>query len=469
MTQSIKKQVLRNTSFVFGAQSLVLLISIARALILPKIFSVDNFGYWSVYWFYTSYVGLFCLGFNDGIYLKFGEYNYNELPHKLIRSSVKLFTWMLCIFTATCIFLIYIFTDNPDIGFALLFASLNILVLGLTGVFIYVFQITNQFKRYSFFSTIDKILVLITILCMFIISCENFRIIIFIDFLSKLLVLSAMIWKARELYFGSVSSLKESFRFMLDNMSVGAKLMVANLMGMLLVGAGKFIVQLCGNIEDFAIYSFGMSITGLVLTAVTAFSLVLYPMIKRISADKHYSLFKRINIFTRSFGMPAIMIYFPAYWFIAIFYPKYDSVLPFLNFLFAIVFLQCKISVLNNTYYKVLRKEKPMLIANMNCVLIFIAFAAIFYGIYREIWLIAACTFIAMFIRCYASEIYLIKAMNGRVDKRIYVEIGFLILFLTSSYLLPLIYSMLLCILFCTVFFTYDRKQLKETILLFTK
>ena len=103
MSYSLGKQILRNTSFVFSAQILVLLISIARALILPKIFPVESFGYWSVYWFYTSYVGIFCLGFNDGIYLKFGEYNYEELPHKLIRSAVRLFTWMLFSFTAICI------------------------------------------------------------------------------------------------------------------------------------------------------------------------------------------------------------------------------------------------------------------------------------------------------------------------------------------------------------------------------
>ena len=146
MSYSLGKQILRNTSFVFSAQILVLLISIARALILPKIFPVESFGYWSVYWFYTSYVGIFCLGFNDGIYLKFGEYNYEELPHKLIRSAVRLFTWMLFSFTAICILLIVFFEDNSNIGYALLFASLNIPVMGLTSVFIYIFQITNQFK-----------------------------------------------------------------------------------------------------------------------------------------------------------------------------------------------------------------------------------------------------------------------------------------------------------------------------------
>ncbi|MFK1878958.1 oligosaccharide flippase family protein [Bacteroides fragilis] len=165
----------------------------------------------------------------------------------------------------------------------------------------------------------DKILVLFTILYMLIVNSENFRTIIFVDLLSKLIVLLLMIWKTRELYFGKTTSFKESFRFMTENMSVGIKLMIANLMGMLLVGSGRIIVQLCGNIEDFAIYSFGMSVTGLVLTAVTAFSLVLYPMIKRISEDKYYYLFKRINIFTRSFGLPAILVYFPACWFITFF------------------------------------------------------------------------------------------------------------------------------------------------------
>lgn len=469
MSQSIGKQLFRNTSFVFGAQSVILLISVARALILPKIFSVENFGYWSVYWFYTSYVGLFCLGFNDGIYLKFGEYNYRELPHKLIRSSVRLFTWMLFTFTAISIFITILFVDNSNISYIILFTSLNIPVMGLTSVFIYVFQITNQFKRYSFFSVIDKILVLLTILYMLIMRSENFRVIIFIDLLSKLVVLLFMIWKVRELYWGHLTSFKESFHFMLGNMSVGIKLMIANLMGMLLVGAGRFIVQICGNIEDFAFYSFGMSITGLVLTAVTAFSLVLYPMIKRISTDKYYALFNRINVFTRSFGFPAIMVYFPAYWFITVSYPKYDLVLPFLNFLFAIVFLQCKISILNNTYYKVLRKEKPMLVANMNCVLVFIILASIFYGIYKEVWIIAACTFVAMFARCYLSEIYLINIMNGKVDKRIYIEISFLLLFLVSSYILSFIYSLLLCLMFCTIFFICDRKQIKETFLLLRK
>ena len=60
---------LYNFSFVFGAQVLVLIISVLRALILPKFLPVEGFGYWEVYWFYTSYVGIFCLGYNDGIYL----------------------------------------------------------------------------------------------------------------------------------------------------------------------------------------------------------------------------------------------------------------------------------------------------------------------------------------------------------------------------------------------------------------
>ena len=63
----------KNFLYVFGAQILVLLISVARALLVPKILPVEGFGYWEIYLLYTSYVGIFALGDVDGIYLKYGE------------------------------------------------------------------------------------------------------------------------------------------------------------------------------------------------------------------------------------------------------------------------------------------------------------------------------------------------------------------------------------------------------------
>ena len=424
---------LKNFSFVFGAQTAVLIISVVRALILPKFLSMDGFGYWEIYWFYITWCGLFCLGYNDGIYLEYGECDYNQLPIKLIRSSTRLFICMLTIFTFIAVSAIFLFTSNGDLQFALFFSALDIIVLGLTGLFIYIFQITNQFKKYSFYSIIDKVLVLVVIILLLIANEQNYKYIIVTDFLSKVLVLICMIYKGRELIIGETEDFKKSAHFMRNMMSIGMKLLVANLMSMLLVGAGKFIVQIYGNIKDFAIYSFGMSITGLVLTSVTAFSLVLYPAVKRIRVEEYSALFNKINDFTRLFGLSSILLYFPVYCLVEIIYPQYASVLIYLNILFALIFLQCKISILDNTFYKALREEQNMLIANLTCVGLFFILALAIFTCYNEIWVIALCTFIAMFYRSYRSEVYLNHKIDLSFNKQNWTEILMIGLFLLST------------------------------------
>lgn len=457
---------LKNLSFVFGAQFLILFISVARALILPKFFSVEAFGYWEVYWFYTCYVGLFCLGYNDGIYLKYGECDIDRLPIKQIRSATRLFSGMLLLFVAVAIGGINLSGFSSEVRFALVFAALNIFVLGVMGVYIYIFQITNQFKKYSFFSVVDKVLVLFAIGLMVLINENNFRIIVVADFVSKLIVLTVIVWKTKELLFGPVTAFRESLKFMGQNMQVGIKLMVANLMSMLLIGAGKFIVQIFGNIRDFAIYSFGISITGLVLTAVTAFSLVLYPTIKRIPAERYAEIFDKVNSFTRLFGLSSILCYFPAYLFIAYFYPKYASVLPYLNILFLIVFLQCKISLLDNTFYKVLRKETGMLWANISCVALFVVMALVGFSLNQDMWVIAFCTFLAMLYRCYMSEFTLCRAVSMPPDGRIVFELVFMLLFLLSSSYCSLTWSAVFTAGIYCLWIVADRRKNKSILAL---
>lgn len=446
----------KNISFVFGAQTLILIVSVLRALILPKFLSVEGFGYWEVYWFYTTWCGLFCLGYNDGIYLKYGEYNYNQLPMKTLRSSTRIFTILLLSFSIISVLAVCFFVDNSDTSFALIFAALDIIVLGISGLCIYIFQITNQFKKYSFYSIIDKVIVLATIFVLLAINKNNFRYIIVADFISKLLVLLFMTYKTKELFIGETVEINESMRFMWDTMTVGVKLLIANLMSMMLIGAGKFIVQIFGNIEDFARYSFGISITGLVLTAVTAFSLVLYPAVKRASRERHPSLFMKINSFTRFFGLSAILLYFPVYYLVGVIYPQYESVLSYLNILFALIFIQCKISILDNTFYKALREEKSMLYANIFCVALFVIFSLIVYTTIREIWVIALCTFMAMFYRCYSSEIFLNRKLGLSFDCENWYEILLLAVFLFSTSFVSLPVALIVTLL---VYFPWIIKR----------
>ena len=237
--------------------------------------------------------------------------------------------------------------------------------------------------------------------------------------------------------------------------------MVANLMSMLLVGAGKFIVQFYGDISDFAIYSFGVSITGLILTAVIAISLVLYPTIKRAPSNIYNVLFHKINVSTRLMGLLALLLYYPMYIFVAWFYPHYNSVLSYLYVLCLTVFFQCKISLLNNTFYKVMRLETKMLIANLSCVLLFVILAFYFFPKFPQMKTIALCTLGAMMVRSYASEISLSKYLNLEPDKRIILELIIMSVLIVTTECFSIWISAVFYILVVVIWLVMDKDENK--------
>lgn len=456
---------IKNFSFAFGAQSLILIISVLRALILPKYLSVETFGYWEIYMFYTSYVGILCLGYTDGIYLRYGEYNYNQLPLKIIRSGNRVFIGMLSAFTILSIFVICFFVDNENVKFALFYSALNILILGVTTMYIYVFQITNMFKKYSIFSVLDKLLVFLTIIILLVSNEWNYKYLINVDLFAKFLVLLLLIKNTPELIFGQIEKFKTSYCHLTQNITVGIKLMIANLMSMLLIGTGRFIVQYYGDIADFAVYSFGISLTGLVLVAVTSFGLVLYPAVKRVDQEHYPELFDKINSFNRLLGLTSILLYFPVFLFVKYYYSQYGSVLVYLNILFVLIFMQCKIGMLNNTFYKALREERNLLWANLSCVFLFLILALMGFFLIPEMWVIAACTLVAMSYRCYSSEVFLCRKLSICFNKRNYIEIGVMIVFLASTAMMPFKYAFIIVTVSYLVWFIINYRLNKRLIL----
>lgn len=457
---SLKKSVLKNVLYVLGAQLVILIISVIRSFLLPAFLNVESYGYWQVYLFYSTYVGILAFGFNDGLYLRYGDKSYNELPFYRLRSAIRIFVVILSLFTVLSVCMILLLFKNSTVKFPLLFTAFNVLILGLTGVYSYVLQITNQLKRFSLFTIADKILVIFSVLVLIVIKDNNYKIIIVIDFIAKTAILLVLMVIYKDLLWGKNCGLIEAFTEFKTNISIGYKLLIAGLMGMVVIGIGRFLIQVFGNIKDFATYSFGITITGLVLTAVTAFSLVLYPTIKRLDENNYANYFNNINLFIITFNFIALLSYFPSYLGIESYYNKYSDMLEFLNLLFAIALMQSKMSILNNTFYKALRKEKAMMNANISSVIIFSIIGPVLYFFTKSIWFIAFASFVTMFIRCYASEIYLKKILNIRIDLTLFLEIVFLLIFILITSISNLWIAGMLYIFFLTIWLYYKKLEL---------
>ena len=74
-----KNTVVNNLMYSIAANLLSMFVSAILLLVLPNLLGETEYGYWQLYLFYTSYVGFFHFGLVDGIYLRIGGKNFDDL------------------------------------------------------------------------------------------------------------------------------------------------------------------------------------------------------------------------------------------------------------------------------------------------------------------------------------------------------------------------------------------------------
>ncbi|MGN9160349.1 lipopolysaccharide biosynthesis protein [Clostridium sulfidigenes] len=428
---NVYKLGVKNIIYSVIAQGISFILSIITGFVLPKVMGIAQYGYWQVYLFYVGYVMIFCFGYNDGLYLRYGNLNYEQLPFKKLRSSMRIFIGIISAMTCILFALSFREHDTNKI-FAFCTTSLNLIILGINGTLLTVLQFTNRIKLNSILTIANKVIFVFIIVLLLLIKRMDFRLIISADIFTKLLLLSININKSKELFIGETQSVKQGFKEFWEDTSIGIKLMLANIASTLLIGIGKFIVERFMSIETYSLYSFATTITSFALIFITASSLSLYPLLKRVDEDKLSTFYVNLNqllcfiLFVLLFG------YYPIYYLIKFQFPSYVGIFEYFYLLFIIIVSQGKMQFLINTYYKVLREEKAMLIANLSGVVVALIIIVPSFYFTHSIFAIVAGTTITLIWRCYASEIYLKKKMRIKQYSNIIVELLMMFLFIIS-------------------------------------
>lgn len=448
---------------VLFAQGVVLVASVLKSLILPIVLDVDGFAYWQVYVLYSGFVGVFALGYSDGVYLIYGDHDYSELPFERLRASIRFYMLTLLIFSVG-VCSIAMFDHDPNHAFAIFFVGVDVFVTCLSGLLLYVLQITNQIKSYSVFVTVDKVAMIVLIgLILLVNPRPEFRMIIVADALTKVLVCAALVVRLKGLFFGPALSIAEGVRAYVDEAKVGVSLLFANLTGMLAVNAGRFLVEIFGSKADYAYYSFGVSVTNLVLTFVGAVALVIYPNLKRMESKRALSFFDEVDAASLKVVGVGFMLYAPSAIFVLTFIPKYEPMLAYLGFMFLAVAGQTKMQLLGNTYYKALREERRMLFVNIQAVALFLVIGGLSYLPTKSVTAIAASTALVLLYRAWASENELRRKLNVERPRKLLIEAVFCTAFVLATLLPVRSVSLIasetvgLCALICASLFTGSK------------
>lgn len=439
MTEGASSNFFRHLLYVFGSQAIVLISGLIKVLIIPVLLGLTDYGYWQIYIFYTLYIGVLTFGYSDGLYLRYGGYDFKDLPFPRVRLANALYLVMITV-AAAALMVFAILNTDPNRQIVFFAVAANVVVLGVTSNISLTLQATNLMKGYAFLNSADKIFFCLALLALFWDDFRTFEYLIAVDLSAKVIVMAMLLRQYRKLYIGPFTALADGAREFADSVSSGIQLLVANLSGMLVLGVGRIIVEYYGSLESYAYYAFATSLASVVLMSVTALSIVIYPTLRRKPQDQYVDYFNKTNRAYFAFALLMLVGYFPAVAFIDLIANEYAPVINFLNAIFIITVLQGKMQLINNTYYKALRLERQMLVANVTSLIIATVLSLVSFVLTQSILAIVYSALLTMLFRVYASEVFLRRQMNNAPDRHLLAEILVLMIFLLVTLLFdPLI------------------------------
>lgn len=435
----------RNISYALTSNMIAFLVSIIVVVIFPKLIGVEEYGYWQVYLFYSSYVGFLHFGWNDGIYLRYGGKKYHELDAKLFFSQFYMLV-TLQIFIAAFIVLYFSFsTANNQKVFIFQMIGFSLIIVNVRFMLIYLLQATNRIKEYAKITILDRLLYLVFIIIIIVVGIIDLKVLILADFVGKFISLLYAMYCCRNIVFQKVSSFYFSFGEMFKNVSVGIKLMVANIASMLIIGVVRVGIERSWDVSSFGKVSLTLSIANLLMLFINALGIIIFPILRRTEKKSLADIYITMRNFLMVILLGILIVYYPTKVFMSAWLPSYKDSLIYMALLFPICLYEGKIALLVNTFLKTLRKEKLMLQINIVSLLISVTITFFTTIIFKNLDLTVLSIVFLLAFRCTLAEVLVSKILGISVYKDISLEIMMTVIFVLAgwylnSWLSPMVY-----------------------------
>lgn len=467
MAQKItNKKLASNVLISVAAQLISLGIGFFLNLIVPKFIDELQYAHWQTYLLYVSYVGLLHFGLLDGFMLRYAQYDYEELDKARVRSIFKallLFTGAITLI-ATCVSLAFVQDISQKV---IVLVAIGVTSKNLYTYNSYSFQSTNRIRKYAVLIISQRLVYGLGIAFCLLFGVQDFVWFCVAD-LAGDLISALLVFRANKgMYFGKSLSWKESVEEVGKNVSSGIVLMLANWSSMLIVNSAKMIVQWRWDSLVFGKVSFAFSLANIVLSFVTAVSIVLFPSLKRLEEDKLPSLYKTLRGILSPVLLGALLLYFPGCWILEKWLPKYTPSLTYLGILLPIIVFTSKVSLLTNTYLKTYRKEKQMLYVNVFSAVLGILVCLLCAYVFDSLTALLLSIVAVVMLNAFFSEWIVLRVIKVRIWKEFIFEGVLVTIFVVVVQILPLWTA---CLVYLVAFFGYcllnwqSMKALVETI-----
>jgi O-antigen/teichoic acid export membrane protein len=409
---------------------------VASTLIFPKLLGVVDYSFWQLYSFYVGYVGVLQFGWNDGIYLRYGGQLYGQLEKG--RFAVQF--WMLVasqvVISGLVVLGAVVLVPDSERTFVLAATGLAILILGTRAFFFFIWQATNLIGHYARALALELVVFIIAVTVWFVAGGTGYLGLIVCDLIAKSVSLAMSVYWCRGLVMRRQVPVRGDLAEAWQNMSVGIKLMLANLASMLVVGVVRFAIERHWDVVTFGKVSLSLSVSGLVMVFLNAVGVVVFPTLRRIQPDRKPELFLTLRTLYLPAAALLLVLYFPLRTGLALWLPAYAESLRYMGLLFPVFVFEGRMALLINSFLKDLREERSMLAVNLGGVALSVVLSGVFAFWLGNLELTVASILLLIVARATVAELVLSRRLGVLALSSLLPELGLTLLFVGAAWFL---------------------------------
>lgn len=424
---------LKDFSYALGANILTFVMGFVTGFLIPKFLGVEDYAYIKLFSFYAGYVGILHFGFLDGIYIKFGSYDYKNLPKEKFRGYFKFLFLFQVIESIILSLIVYMFIKDINRSIVMYSVVFNVFIINITSMYGYIHQFTKRFKMFSINTVLAKLLYVVGCLALFAFNMYGYNEYIILQTVVNIIILALYVWNNKEITIGKSESIRENLDEYMLLIKNGFFIMIGNLMTIIILGIDRFFVDRFFTIKDFAMYSFAYTLVSLFCILLNSLTMVLYPYLTRAKEDSYKKVYETIRISISMLMGATLAGYFIIKIVVIKFVPQYVGSFNIIVFLIPTLIFSAHISILIANFYKVLNKTKDY--TKNNIVALFLGIIANFIGyfIYKDVVSISIATLIAFIIWVLYSDTYFKKKLKVDILKSQIFDILIVIIFIISA------------------------------------
>lgn len=457
------RTIIKNFSYALSSNIISLIISTIVILIVPKLIGVEAYGYWQLYLFYASYVGFFQFGWNDGIYLRYGGKDYDDLDKGVFFSQF----WMLTISQIIIAGIInggsLIFTREIDKQYIWTTVALCMVIVGIRAMLLFTLQATNRIKEYAQITIIDRLMYCFLIIIFLLFGIRNYKLMIVADLIGKIVSLIFAVFQCKDIVFREISTFRILLKEAVYNINVGIKLMFASVASMLIIGVVRLGIESSWDVETFGKVSLTLSVSNLMMLFISAIGVIMFPMLRKTDENKLANIYITMRDVLMVLLLGALIMYYPLKFILSVWLPEYAESLKYMALIFPMCIYEGKMSLLINTYLKTLREEKAMLKINLLSLFLSALITLLTTVLFKNLNVaILSIVFILAF-RCSLAEIYLSKTLQIDIFKDIFLELVMTLIFICVGWFIKSWISVFIYAIAFLIYLLIKKKDLVQT------